>query len=105
MDDSLSNESHINFVKMDMDGSEPLAIQGMTRLIQQNPDIQILAEYHQDNLKRYLNELLDYITVAEQNELNLSAILDSDKGRLPNLDLTPLKYIVDRANLDLLLTA
>ena len=105
LDDFLPDEHHISFVKMDMDGSEPLAIQGMTRLIQQSPNIRVLAEYEPGNVKRYLSAPLDFITIAEQHGLSLTAILDSYKGRLPNLDLTPLKHLVDNEHFDLLFTA
>jgi len=105
LDEFLSNEGHIDFVKMDIDGSEPLAIEGMAQLIQRSPHLQVLAEYQPGNLKRYLSNPLDFITIAEQHGLRLTAILDSDNGRLPDLDLAPLKCLADEKNLDLLLTA
>lgn len=105
LDDFLSDEHHIDFVKMDMDGSEPLAIQGMAQLIQRSPGLRVLAEYDPDNLKRYLNDPLDFITIAGQHGLKLTAILDPRSGRLPNLDLTPLKHLSNHTYLDLLFTA
>ncbi|TRZ92793.1 MAG: FkbM family methyltransferase [Dehalococcoidia bacterium] len=105
LDEFLSDEHNVSFVKMDMDGSEPLAISGMTQLIQRSPNIRLLAEYEPGNLKRYLSAPLDFITIAEQHGLKLTAILDTEKGRLPNLDLATLKHLADNANLDLLFTA
>jgi FkbM family methyltransferase len=105
LDDFLPDEHNISFIKMDMDGSEPLAISGMARLIQRSPNIRVLAEYQPGNLKRYLDSPLDFITIAKQHGLRLSAILDVDSGRLPDLDLTPLKRLADNGNLDLLFTA
>lgn len=105
LDGFLSNEHHIAFIKMDMDGSEPLAISGMAQLIQRSPNIRVLAEYQPGNLKRYLSSPLDFIIIAEQHGLKLAAILDVDSGRLPNLDLTPLEHLADNGNLDLLFTA
>lgn len=105
LDEFLSNEGHIDFVKMDMDGSEPLAIIGMSQLIQRSPGLRVLAEYQPGNLKQYLSDPLDFITIAEQHGLKLTAILNSDKGRLPSLDFEPLKRLADDANLDLLFTA
>ena len=89
---------------MDMDGSEPLAIQGMAKLIQRSPNLQGLAEYEPSNVKRYLSNPLDFITIVEQHGLALTAILDTDNGRLPNLDLEPLKHLADGENLELLFT-
>ena len=105
LDDFLSDEHHIDFVKMDTDGSEPLAIQGMSQLIRRSPALRVLAEYQPGNLKRYLSDPLDFITIAEQHGLTLTAILDSDKGRLANLDLSPLNTLADDKNLDLLFAA
>lgn len=105
LDDFLSDEPHIDFVKMDMDGSEPLAIQGMAELIQRSPNLQVLVEYQPGNLKRYLSNPLDFLTIAEQHCLKLVAILDTDRGRSPNLDFASLKHLADDANLDLLFTA
>lgn len=105
LDDFLSDEDHINFVKMDMDGSEPLAIQGMVQLIQRSPDLRVLAEYEPGNLKRYLSNPIDFITIAEQCGLTLNAILDTDKGQIPNFDLSLLKNLAADKNFDLLFTA
>lgn len=105
LDDYFSGISNIRFVKMDTDGSEPLAIKGMTKLISRSPNIKVLAEYQPGNVKRYFNNPLDFITVAEKYGLKLSAILDTDKGRFPNLDLEPLTTLADNANLDLLFIA
>jgi len=105
LDDFLSDEHHVTFVKMDMDGSEPLAIQGMTQLIQRSPGIRVLVEYCPNNLKRYLANPLDFITIADYCGLKLTAILDSDNGRFTTLDLAPLKQLAINANLDLLFSA
>jgi hypothetical protein len=87
---------------MDMDGSEPLAIIGMKKLIRRSPNLHILAEYQPDNLKRYLPEPLEFITIANKNGLVLEAILDSDSGRLPTLNPMPLRNLEGDKNLDLL---
>ena len=105
LDDFLSDEPHIDFVKMDMDGSEPLAIQGMAQLIQRSPNLQVVAEYEPGNVKRYLGNPLDFITITEESGLKLSAILDIDNGRLPNLDLSHLKHLADDEKVDLIFTA
>ena len=104
LDDYFSSERRVDFIKMDMDGSEPLAIQGMTQIIQRNPHLKVLAEYQPGNLKRYLNNPLDFINIAARHGLKLTAILDSDSGRLPGLELSPLKHLADNTNLDLFFT-
>lgn len=100
--DDYFAESNVSFIKMDMDGSEPLAIWGMKQLIQRSPNIHILAEYQPGNLKRYLVNPLDFISIAEQCGLKLQMIMDSEMGNLHNLDLVQLKELPDNENLDLL---
>jgi len=102
LDDFLSNENHIDFVKMDMDGSEPFAIQGMRQVIKRSPNLKVLSEYQPHNLNQYLSKPLDFITIAEQCDLVLEGILDSNSGRLPDRDLAHLKHLDDNKNLDLL---
>lgn len=102
LDNFLSDEDHINFVKIDTDGFEPFIIQGMTKLIQRSPNLKILAEYQPCNLKRYLSNPLDFIKIAEQCGLKLESILDSEVVRLPNLNLSSLTSLPDDKNLDLL---
>jgi len=104
LDEYLSDD-RIDFIKIDTDGSEPLAIQGMSRLIRRSPNLKVLTEYQPVNLKRYLSEPLNFITIAEQSGLKLAAVLDSDAGRLPDLSLAPLQHLTGEANLDLLFTA
>jgi len=89
---------------MDMDGSEPLAIQGMSTLIKKSPGIRIIAEYEPGNLKRYLNNPLDFITVIEESGLKVEAILDPVKGRLPKFDYTILEKLSNNDYVDLLFT-
>jgi len=100
--DGVLHEFNVSFIKMDMDGSEPLAIIGMKKLIRRSPNLHILAEYQPNNLKRYLPEPLDFITIANKNRLELEAILDSDSGRLPTLNPMPLRNLEGDKNLDLL---
>jgi hypothetical protein len=101
LDEDLSKEDHVDFIKIDTDGSEPLTIQGATRLISRSPHLHILAEYQPGNLKRYVNNPMNFLTIANNQKLKLSAILDSEKGRLSYLDIDSLKNLPDNQNLDL----
>jgi FkbM family methyltransferase len=100
--DSILHEHNVKFVKMDIDGSEPLVIIGMKNMISRSPDLHILAEYQPNNLKRYIDDPMDFITIAKNNGMELEAILDSDKGRFPTLDIDPLLKLDGNKNLDLL---
>jgi FkbM family methyltransferase len=92
----------VDFIKMDMDGSELLAIESMVNLISRSPNIKILVEYHPTNLKRYMDNPLKFIDIANQCGLELFGILDSDNGLLPDLNLDRLSRIEGDDNLDLL---
>jgi len=101
-DDYLEDAGEIKFVKMDIDGSEPLVIEGMKKTIKRSKEIRILTEYQPGNLKRYYGDPLDFLTTARELGLQLEAILDTEMGRLPGLDLEPLRRVPDNGNLDLL---
>src|SRR5260370_42227562 len=87
---------------MDIDGSEPLVIEGMKRTIERSKEIHILTEYQPGNLKRYYSDPLEFLTTAHQLGLKLEAILDTEMGRLPSLDVEHLRRVPDNVNLDLL---
>jgi hypothetical protein len=43
---------NVDFIKIDIEGSEFAALEGMRELIQRNPRIQIVMEYNMANLHR-----------------------------------------------------
>jgi len=43
------------WLKIDTDGSEPLAISGMTQLIKKSPGIRVITEFEPPNVRRYLS--------------------------------------------------
>jgi FkbM family methyltransferase len=51
IDDVINPGEKIDFIKMDIQGSEYLALKGMDRLITENPNISLLCEYAPDYLK------------------------------------------------------
>jgi FkbM family methyltransferase len=101
----------INFVKMDMEGSEFGALKGMEEIIHKNKEIRILLEFHPDSIREYgkdpkdvLELLYSYgLTVYHLNKISeekeiikpvIATIANSDK-------LTPiLDNFIDLANKD-----
>jgi len=81
---------------------QPLVIEGMKKTIKRSKDIHILTEYQPGNLRRYYGDPLDFLTTARELGLDLEAILDTEMGRLPGLDVEPLRRVPDNGNLDLL---
>lgn len=62
-----SYEGKIDFIKMDIEGAELAAIQGMSSLLQKNTNVKIITEFHPNKLKEFgiepetfLKQLLKY---------------------------------------------
>ncbi len=72
----------VNFVKIDIDGSEPLALQGMRQTIAASKDIKIIAEYTPGNLVRYVANPIDMISMVEELGMRLELSCDNDTGEL-----------------------
>ena len=49
MDSLLGNEK-IDLVKIDVEGAEPLVLEGMKDIIEKNPELRIILEFTPDNL-------------------------------------------------------
>ncbi|MDL2238319.1 FkbM family methyltransferase [Christensenellaceae bacterium OttesenSCG-928-K19] len=80
LDDVLKDVSHIDFVKIDVEGAEPLVLAGMKNIVKKNPDIRILMEFSQENLTRAgkaPGDLLDQIA-----DMGLSMQGVDDDGNL-----------------------
>ena len=52
LDEALENETHVDVVKIDAEGAEPLILRGMRRILAANAQIRILMEFAPDNLRR-----------------------------------------------------
>jgi len=64
LDEILATQEHVDIVKIDAEGAEPLIIRGMRQVIQRNPQIRIVIEFAPVHLLRAGSspiELLDYI--------------------------------------------
>jgi FkbM family methyltransferase len=52
LDDYLPENLTIDFVKMDIQGAEPVALRGMERVLGRSPNVQVLTEYWPDGIRR-----------------------------------------------------
>ncbi len=52
LDDVIGSDTKVDLVKMDVEGAELDVLIGMPRLIKQNPDLSIVAEYGRSHLSR-----------------------------------------------------
>lgn len=63
--DNLLSDEHIDFIKIDAEGSERLIFSGMENLIKKNPNIKILCEFFPERLMQAgtsPHEFLDYLS-------------------------------------------
>ena len=60
-DDELAHLTSIHFIKMDIEGHEPLALRGLTKLIRKHRPI-LLTEFSPENLEQHAhNDPLDFL--------------------------------------------
>lgn len=52
LDEALKDEPHIDVVKIDAEGAEPLVFKGMAQIIGKNPGIKIILEFAPGHLRR-----------------------------------------------------
>jgi FkbM family methyltransferase len=65
LDEILATQEHVDIVKIDAEGAEPLILRGMQQVIQRNPEIRIVMEFAPVHLLRAGSspmQLLDDIT-------------------------------------------
>ena len=63
LDDDLKYANNINWLKMDIEGAEILAIQGAHNLIESSPNLKIIMEWSPSMMSDYgdVEELIDYL--------------------------------------------
>jgi FkbM family methyltransferase len=73
--DDLFTDTHIDIIKMDIEGSEALALEGMYYTIKNNPRLKIFTEVCDKKLKKagssledYVNDLLRWFNIAVIDE-------------------------------------
>ena len=70
----------VDFVKMDVEGSEPKTLEGMSETIQNNPYIQIISEFHPDAINDLDSSPKEYLEMLEKNGFKIFEILENGKG-------------------------
>jgi FkbM family methyltransferase len=71
MDDALAGE-RVDFVKLDVQGWELEALRGMTRLLAENPAVQLFVEFWPYGLRRAGCAPLDLIAFLHENRFRLA---------------------------------
>ena len=61
LDDYFNFSKNIDFIKMDIEGAEALATDGMTRILEENSKIKLMTEFHPNELKKFGTTPEDYL--------------------------------------------
>ena len=67
----------IDFVKLDIQGAEPLAMKGMKKILNNNPKLKILQEWWPSAIKKLGHDPARYIMNLEQNGFEIIEIDDT----------------------------
>lgn len=71
---TAQNLSHVDFIKMDIEGGEPLALAGMTATLAANPHLLLVTEYNPESLAQGGSAPESYLQDLEGHGLHLYAI-------------------------------
>ena len=83
LDEALKEEAHIDLVKIDAEGSEPLVLRGMTRILARNRDVRIFLEFAPVQLRRAGVQPRDFLDEIESMGLTLRRVEDVSGDLLP----------------------
>ncbi len=81
LDKHLSHLSKVDIVKIDVEGAEPLVLNGMKNIIQNNPQIKIILEFAPNNLERSGIKPLDFINTINAMGLSIK-IIEENSGNI-----------------------
>lgn len=77
--------NQINLIKMDIEGSEGLALDGMKKFLEKNKNIKILTEFHTSELKKFGVEPQDFLQTLDHLGFSIYNINEKNK-KLENIN-------------------
>jgi FkbM family methyltransferase len=83
LDDILGSEMPLDFVKIDVEGSEPLVIRGMRQLLRNNAGLRIVMEFAPVHLERSGTNPSDFLSELESLGLTIRVIDDATGALSP----------------------
>lgn len=87
LDDYVGEDVRIALVKIDVEGAEIKALDGMRGLIGRNPDIVLIAEYGRTHLERVGINPEDWFAAFAEAGLAAAFMIDEATGSLSEVDL------------------
>lgn len=68
LDDLFPKYSHFDFIKMDIEGAEPCAFEGMHNILTNNPNVTVVIEYSPNFFKSqlcHIDKMVDYFKIND----------------------------------------
>jgi len=78
-----NRDPKVDFIKMDIEGAEMRALEGMTSLIENNDNIRIMTEFHPTELKKFGTNPEDYLNQLRNFDFNIYHIDNKLKSIKP----------------------
>lgn len=78
LNDYFKNNNRVDFIKMDIEGAEDLAIRGMPLILKDNKNIKILTEFNPTALQYFSIRPEDYLKILTENSFTFFHI-DAEK--------------------------
>ena len=96
----LKNHIKIDFMKMDVEGSEPLVFEGMEECLRHNPDLKIIMEFHPDAMRGVGQSPQKYLEKIKKSGFKINQIHESGEiEEIEEQDLLKLKGSASFVNL------
>ena len=87
----------ISLVKVDVEGAEPMVLQGMRETLMRNPSVKIVFEFWPRYIRNFQVDPLTFLTQLEEQRFSFS-IVDSDARRLIPTDASKLVALGERSS-------
>jgi FkbM family methyltransferase len=85
LDQHLAHLDHIDVVKIDVEGAEPLVFKGMKEIITNNPGIQIIMEFAPSHLLRGGNDPQSFLEIIHATGLIIH-LIDEQTGKISEIN-------------------
>lgn len=83
LDNSLKNIKKIDIIKIDIEGAEILALEGMNNIIERNKDIKLIIEFNKEGIRKLGHEPIDFINKLKKFNFKIKVINEKSNSIIP----------------------